>query len=122
MSIAAYHKKLAPPGDLPEAFIRWTGPASYTVVTPGTTPSGGDSITAGLLGVQEILAIDFCGSRTGNFLVVPVRISASSWTLMWRAMNGNTVGTKAQTTGAEAVAATVLSAENVELRIVTRSA
>jgi hypothetical protein len=122
MAIGDYVKKLAPPGDLPEGIIRWIGPASYTVVTPGATPSGGDSIPASLFGVSEILGIEFEGGFTGNFMVVPIRISAAKWTLQWRALNSNTVGGHAQTTGAEAVSATNLSAEYIRLRIVTRAA
>lgn len=121
MSIKAYSQKLAPP-TLPEGIIDWVGPASYTVVTAGSPPSGGDQLPSILLGVDELLTIEFAGGFTGNFSVVPIRISAKLWTLEWRALKTATIGGQAQTTGTEAVAATNLSAEMVKLKITTRAA
>jgi hypothetical protein len=121
MPISAYAQKLAPP-TLPEGLIKWQGPASYTQVTAGNPPSGGDSFPSILLGVDEILAISFMGTYTGNFEVVPVRISAAKWALEWRALKTATIGGQSQTSGTEAAASTNLSAEYANLHIITRAA
>ena len=94
MPISAYSRKLAPPGDEPYARIKWQGPTSYArVATPGTgTATAGDPLPAVLLGVQEIMGIEFAGTYSGNFEVVAVRVNAGSWILMWRALAGLTVG------------------------------
>lgn len=118
-----YSRKLAPPGDEPYARVRWTSSVtSYTQVTPGSTPTGGDPFPAVLFGVQEIVSIQFAGTVSGNFEVIPVRVSGASWILMWRALNSNTVGGEAQTTGTEAAAGTNLTGESVYLVVTTRTA
>jgi|ERR1700728_167107 len=121
MPISAYAQKLSAPY-LPEGIIKWQGPTSYTVVTPGNPPTGGDSIPAILLGIDEILMIVGGGTYSGNFQVVPIRVSTTKWTLEWRALKTATVGGQAQTTGLEAVATTNLSAEFVLLLIKSRTA
>lgn len=121
MSINAYVQKLAPPY-LPEGIIKWQGPASYTVVTAGNPPTGGDQIPAILLGIDEILQIIGGGTYSGNFQVIPIRVSSTKWTLQWRALRTATIGGQSQTTGSEATAATVLTAEYVHLVIKSRTA
>jgi hypothetical protein len=118
---ATYLQKLAPPY-LPEGILKWTGPASYVVVTAGSPPSGGDSLPAIVLGVNEILCVMFAGTFSGNFEIVPVRVSPKAYTLQWRALRTATIGGQAQTAGTEAVVATNLSAEYAHLFIVTRTA
>lgn len=120
MPISAYGQKLAAP-QLPEGIIKWQGPASYTQVTAGNPASGGDSLPSVVLGVDEILGISFMGTFSGNFHVIPVRISAAKWTLQWRALRTATIGGQAQTTGAEAAATTNLSAEYAQLFLKTRA-
>lgn len=122
MAISNWIQKLAPPGNLPEAILEWTGPASYTVVTTGAPPSGGDTFPASLLGVNQMLLVIGSASYSGHFQVVPVRVSPSLWTLEWRSLVTATVGGQAQTTGTEAAATTNLSAETVRLEVTTLSA
>jgi hypothetical protein len=122
MPISVWHKKLAAPGDVPRGILDWKGPTSYTVVTPGTTPTGGDQIPASLLGVNQILLVLGQGSQTGYFRVVPIRLSNTKWTLQWIAMYTGTVGGQSQTINTQAVAASDLSGQIVRLEVVTLSA
>ena len=105
-------------GDRPYAIIDWAGPASYTQVTNGTAPAlptGGQAITntafglgAGLEGIDPIGA-----SISGTYEVVAMQAVSynqgqpnPNWILRWLV----------SATGAEASAATNLSAEIVRLR------
>lgn len=121
MPISAYIHKIAAPS-LPEGMFKWQGPKSYTVVTAGNPPSGGDSLPAILLGIDEILMLIGEGSYSGNFQVVPIRVSGTKWTLQWRALRSATIGGQSQTTGTEAAASTDLSGEYVTLRVLSRTA
>ena len=120
-TVNGYIQKLSAPY-LPEGIIKWAGPSSYTRVTAGTPPSGGDEIPAKTLGVNEILTIAAQGSYSGNFDVIPFRINPNIWGLRWIALVTATVGGQAQTAGTEAAASTNLSAEYVHLFVKTRSA
>jgi hypothetical protein len=124
MPINSYSRKLAPPGDEPYARIKWQGPASYArVATPGLgTATAGDPFPAAIMGIQEVVAITFAATYTGNFEVVPVRVTGGTWILMWRALTTATVGGQAQTSGTEAAVGTNLSAEYVTLEIMSRTA
>ena len=123
MAIKAYIKKLAPPGDLPEAYIQWSGPASYTQVTLGPPVGGGDQVPNGLLGVSGIISLDFQGGwGQADFIVTPIRVSEKLWVLKWIALRTGTIGGQSQTIGTEAAAATNLSAEYIQIRAITRGA
>lgn len=119
MSISAYDRKLAPPGDEPYCRVKWQGPASYTQVTPGNPATGGDSISGAQFGVNSITGIIFLGTYSGNFQVVPVRTSEGKWALEWRSLVTATVGGQSQTTGVQATGSTNLSTEFVKLQINT---
>jgi hypothetical protein len=101
-------------GDRPYSIADISGPASYVQVVTGATPSGGQSITAamfglgaGMEGVEPIAA-----STTGTYEVVAIQApfltgqNNPNWILRWIV----------SATGAEAGAATNLSAEQVRLR------
>jgi hypothetical protein len=115
-------RKLAPPGDEPYGRGAWVGPTSYAQVVAGVPPSGGDPVSASLLGVNLITFIQFAASYTGNFMVIPIRLADNKWILKWVSLVTATVGGQAQTAFTEAVAATNLSAETVKLWIWTVSA
>lgn len=107
------------------------GPTSYTQVTRnGATglTGGGDSLTfqpeAGFKWGDVVMQ---GVTDSGNFEVLPIPIVPSStsnaqsgqqaqtYRLLWRSMVTATIGGQNQTAGAEAVAATNLSAETVRL-------
>jgi len=124
MSIKGWLRKHAPYGDETYVRVQWQGPTSYTQVTAGSPPSGGDSITAAQLGVNMISHIYAMASYSGNFEVVPIRSSDKAWTLQWRALRSATIpasgpGSESQTTGTEAASGTNLSAEYQKLTINT---
>lgn len=121
MPISSYGRKLAPPGDEPFCRVKWQGPTSYTQVTAGSPPSGGDTLAASQFGVNVITGVIFLKTWTGNFQIVPCRIADNKIALQWRALNNNNVGGHVQTTGQEAVAGTNLSAEYVDLQVNTLS-
>ena len=122
MSVKAWLRKLAPPGDEPYARVQWTGPSSYTVLTVGSPPSGGDPVAASQLGVNMITLVLAGGSYDGRWLVVPIRISDSKWTLKWISLVTATVGGQSQNAFTEAVATTDLSSTYVKLQVNTVSA
>ena len=123
MAIKAFIKKTAPPGDLPETYVQWQGPASYTQITLGPPVGGGDQIPSGILGVSGIISVDFQGCYgQADFSVVPIRVSEKLWILKWIALRTATIGGQSQTIGTEAAATTNLSAEYVTVQIISRGA
>jgi len=60
-----------PVGDRWMVICDHTGPSSYTQVTPGATPSGGDAVTAIECGLKYIQAIHASGDDTLSYLPVP---------------------------------------------------
>jgi hypothetical protein len=122
MSVKAWLRKLAPPGDEPYARVQWIGPSSYTVITVGSPPSGGDPIAASQFGVNMITLVLGQSSYDGRWMVIPVRISDSKWTLKWISLVTATVGGQAQTAMTEAIATTDLSTTYVKLQVNTVSA
>jgi hypothetical protein len=90
------------------------GPASYTVVTPGATPTGGDSITATALGMKSIEAIlEVSGDNTGTYSVVGIRtgtdaLGSPTWILQWLTTVGNV----------QVVGTTDLSAKHVRVSVI----
>jgi hypothetical protein len=119
MAIAQTLRALAPPGDEPYTRVRWTGPKSYTQVTAGAPPSGGDQIKASQVGVNMIVLVLGDSSYTGRFSIIPIRLSDSTWILKWVSQVTATVGGQSQTVNTEAAAATDLSGESVKLQINT---
>ena len=122
MAVKDWLRKLAPPGDEPYARVRWVGPSSYTVLTVGSPPSGGDTISATQFGVSMITLVLGQSSYDGRWLVVPVRISDAKWTLKWISLVTATVGGQSQTANAEAAAGTDLSSTYVKLQVNTVAA
>ena len=122
MAVKEWLRKLAPPGDEPYARVKWAGPSSYTVLTVGSPPSGGDTISATQFGVSMITLVLGQSSYDGRWLVVPVRISDAKWTLKWISLVTATVGGQSQTANAEAAAGTDLSSTYVKLQVNTVSA
>ncbi len=61
-----------------------TGPASYSQVTPGATPTGGDSITAAELGLKFIEGVLCSGDDTGSYLPVPIAMLSPQTTVILR--------------------------------------
>jgi hypothetical protein len=126
MPISGYGRKLAPPGDEPYARPTWTGPASYvqvgtTPVTAGLPPTGGDPIAALTLGVNAIVTIAASATYTGNFLIVPLRISSAKWTFKWISLVTGTVGGQSQTAFTEAATGTNLTTETFKFVVYTIS-
>jgi len=70
-----------------ENVITLAGPSSYTSVTPGSTPTGGQSVTAAQFGMKFIEFLDGCCDATGTYAVraIPLASSAkaTTWTLQW---------------------------------------
>lgn len=57
----------AVPGNKPMAVSTVAGPASYTQVTTGTTPTGGQTIQAKDLGLVSIQTMQVSGSDNGQY-------------------------------------------------------
>ena len=117
MPVADWLRKISPPGDEPYARVRWTGPKSYTQVTAGAPPTGGDQVNASQCGVNMIVLVLGDSSYTGRFQIVPIRVSDKIWALKWISMVTATVGGQSQVAGTEAIAATDLTGESVKLQI-----
>lgn len=105
----------AVPGNKPWSIADITGPASYTEVTPGATPSGGQVIQASAFGLQRIDAVLGCsGSTTATYDVVAYLVDygqgkpCTSIRLMWRTSDG----------GVEVVGTTALDGEQVRIMVV----
>jgi hypothetical protein len=78
-------------GGYQEGVLKHFGPASYTQVTPGTTPSGGDTVYASQFGLKVIHCLEVAGDNTGTYVVVPIpdantvtgQIVGSAYALRW---------------------------------------
>lgn len=96
-----------------------SGPASYTQVTPGTTPVGGDLVNAIDLGMGGIERFESGLDTTAQWSVSAIPVSGGfgnaipTVRLKWTALVTATVGGQAQTAGSEAAAATNLSTFNI---------
>lgn len=86
-----------------------TGPASYTQVTTGATPSGGDVIQAAAFGMKYIESIEIDGDSTAVYDIVPASppdaLPRTSWILRWFTAAGR----------GEVAGATNLSASHVRI-------
>ena len=54
------------------SLVRHAGPSSYTVVTSGASPSGGDKVTASMFGLKTIDYLFAAFDETGVYQVMPV--------------------------------------------------
>jgi hypothetical protein len=96
-----------------ESIIEKTGPASYTQVTTGSPPTGGQSVTAAEFGMKSIDFIEACMSDDGQFIafaspaIAGVSPSAT-WVLLWMVSH----------TGLEVAGAVNLSARTIRLRAI----
>lgn len=103
----------APPGNKVEVVVNVAGPASYTAITTGTPPSGGQTLNATDIGLKSIESIgDISLSDDGQFTVYPLFISnpsrpTSSVQLMWITAAG----------GAEVGGGTNLASRTVRMRV-----
>ena len=94
------------------ALIRHAGPASYTAVTSGATPSGGDKVTAPMFGLKFIDALFVMGDETGVYQIIPIAKPgpATSIILRWYTTAGGPPATFVEVT-----AGVTLSAKYVTL-------
>ncbi len=101
-------------GDRPYAIIDFAGPASYTQVTTGSPPTGGQAITPADFGLVAPIEgiIPVSGSDDGQYEVVAIQLTSSNqglgnatWALLWQIAH----------TGAEVTGAVNLSARTVRL-------
>jgi hypothetical protein len=104
------------PGDGLWSIVDVTGLASYAVIVIGTPPTGGQLVTPADCGLQSIDWIQSMGSDNGQY---DVTCYPAPFTL------GNPfAGVRLQwltaATGAEAIAATNLSARSVRLLVIGR--
>lgn len=102
----------APPGNKLMSVVNVTGPGSYTQITTGTTPSGGQTIQASDLGLTSIESAFVSLSDNGQFTAYPLFITnparpTTSIQLMWITASG----------GAEVAGATDLSGRSVRLHV-----
>ena len=81
-----------PLGDHLFVVLDHTGPSSYTQVTAGATPSGGDSIGAQECGLKFIEGVWASGDDTGSYLPVPLAMlsPATSAIVGWWITSGMT--------------------------------
>jgi len=104
------------PGDSPISAVDVAGPASYTVVTVGTPPTGGQTVPASTFGLQALDFVWAQGSNNGQYDVtvfpLPFTLGDSfpSVMLMW----------SVAATGAQVTAATNLGAIAVRLFAIGR--
>jgi hypothetical protein len=88
------------------------GPASYTAVTTGAAPTGGDVLTATECGLKFIQQVFASGDNTGVYEIVPLGVvgDQTSMILRWFTAAGMT----------EVAGATDLSAKRVQLLVIGR--
>ena len=107
-----------PPGNLPWTVVDIVGPASYTQVTPGSPPTGGQAISISALGLPvSVIWAQAMGSDDGTYDAVcllspfnPLSGSRTGLILKW---------TNAAT-GAEVSGAVDLSARTVRIMAIGR--
>ena len=101
-------------GDRPYAIIDLAGPASYTVVTTGTPPTGGQAVTPATFGLTTGLEGVFMvgGSDNGQYIVQAFQATSynqglgnPTWIIQWIVA----------ATGAEVTGSTNLSSRTVRL-------
>lgn len=96
-----------------EAMGTHAGPASYTQVTPGSPPTGGDTLQASELGLKFFDSVEVQGTdATGEYTALPIfsgtniDLQPTSVKLVWITVAG----------GAEVAGATNLSAKTLRIR------
>ena len=99
------------------ALLRHQGPASYTAITTGTSPTGGDSLSPPMFGLKWVENIIPATSEDGAYLVVPLLVgqgASQTILLRWFVMAGGPPGALAEevTTGVD------LSAIHVRLQAI----
>lgn len=115
---------MAPVGDKYLIHFDHDGPSSYSRVTVGTTPSGGDIINASDLGVGGFDNLDGMTDPTGRFYVLAVPIGGGGGNavtqvmLIWFSNVTATVGGQSQTANTEVAAGTNLSAFSVRVQAI----
>lgn len=63
----------APPGSQLESIATHAGPATYTVLTPGSPPTGGDTLEAVEFGLKFFDSVEVLGyDATGGYTAMPV--------------------------------------------------
>lgn len=104
------------PGDERWSVIDVVGPSSYTVVTAGTPPTGGQVVTASAFGLMSLDCVFEIAGATG---VNGVRVLANPYTF-GDSMPAVTLLWIVLATGAQATAAANLSTQAVRLMAVGR--
>lgn len=101
-----------------------TGPASYTQVVTGTTPTGGDTINALDLGRGGFDNLDIMMDTTGQVYALAIPVAGGvgnavpSVILKWFSAVTATLGGKSQTAGSEIAAGTNLSTFSVRVQAI----
>ena len=77
-------------GNKTASMLRHVGPASYTVVSPGTTPTGGDAILPSAFGLKFIEYMAPAVSEDGAYFVMPVPVGnkLGQYLLRWFVIAG----------------------------------
>lgn len=113
-----------PMGDKNLIHFDHDGPASYTRIVPGTTPTGADIINASDIGVGGFDNADMMADSTGRFYALAVPIAGgggnavTQMALVWFSLVTATVGGQSQTAGTEVAAGTNLSAFSVRVQAI----
>lgn len=108
-----------PPGNCPWSVIDIAGPSSYTAITPGSPPTGGQAISCSTLGLPAsvIWASTSMGSDDGTYKAIPMLSP-------FNAGAGSRTGIILQwivaATGAEVAGATNLSSRTVRILAIGR--
>jgi hypothetical protein len=111
-----------PLGIKKEEVFDHAGPTSYTQVTAGATPTGGDVINATDLGFGGFDRVEGGTDATAQWSVIAIPVNGGSgnalksYILKWTALVTATLGGQAQTAGSEAAATTNLTTFFVRMR------
>jgi hypothetical protein len=101
-----------PIGDRWQSVVSHKGPASYTQVTPGTTPAGGDVLSATECGLKFIQLAHGGGDNTGTYFVMALAAVGDPTSVILRWFTAATM--------TEVAGGTNLSASEVELIVIGR--
>jgi hypothetical protein len=109
-------------GALQGGKIKWAGPTSYTQVTPGSPPTGGDQLPASDFGMGFVSQIiggitDDCSFRVEGVLLA----GGTKVLLRWTSLRTATLGGQSQTAGAEAAASSDLHTFTINLFAISHS-
>jgi hypothetical protein len=104
------------PGDSLWSVVDVTGPASYTVITPGTPPTGGQLLTAADCGLQSMDWVQSMGSDNGTYDVACIAAPFSAG----NPLPGVRLQWVTSAAGTEVTGGTALNARTVRLLVIGR--